>query len=222
MIKTFRIWVLIALFMGILMSFSIMNELQATVPSGKMSNGDLLTPPVSEKNSNKCKAAKPFWDGNKCVECIYTLDCTGNRICDKNKCLCPGKQTFDKTLGDCACDAKKYPIGEHVNQIKCACEKGYKQVKKNEGGYVCMTAEQEAAYKTIMAQAPVTGIAQASSQSQMVPDLTQPAKNQSESQTLDVQQDVQSTKVTDSNSENSFYPTIESGNMSQSREVAKP
>ena len=85
-----------------------------------------------------------------------------------------------------------------------------------------MTAEQEAAYKTIMAQAPVTGIAQASSQSQMVPDLTQPAKNQSESQTLDVQQDVQSTKVTDTNSENSFYPTIESGNMSQSREVAKP
>lgn len=85
-----------------------------------------------------------------------------------------------------------------------------------------MTAEQEAAYKTTMALAPVTDIAQLSSKFQTIPDLTQPTKNQSESQTLDVQQDVQSTKVTDSNSENSFYPTIESENMSQSLEVAKP
>lgn len=144
---TSRVWVLVALFMGILMSVSVISELHATTPMDKPSNGDMLMPPVSQKDSDKCKAAKPFWDGDKCVECIYTLDCTGNRICDKNKCLCPGRQTFDKTLSDCACDAKKYPVGDHVNLIKCACEKGYKQVKKQDGGYVCMTAQEEAAYK---------------------------------------------------------------------------
>lgn len=140
--KTFRIWLMIAFFMGILMSFSLMSELQATSINYNKSDVDTFTPPVSQKDSLKCKGAKPFFNGEKCVECVYTLDCTGNRICDKNKCLCPGKQTFDKVLGDCVCDAKKYPIGEHVNLIKCACEKGYKQVKKNEGGYECLTPHQ--------------------------------------------------------------------------------
>lgn len=144
--KTFRIWLLIVLFMGILMSFSIVSELHAAALSDETLNNETSGLPVSQKDSGKCKAAKPFWDGNKCVECIYTLDCTGNRICDKNKCLCPGQQTFDKALGDCACDAEKYPVGAHVNPIKCACEKGYKQVKKQEGTYVCMTVQEEAAY----------------------------------------------------------------------------
>ncbi len=149
--KTFRIWLLIVLFMGILMSFSVVSELHATAPSDKTLNNETSGLPVSQKNFGKCKAAKPFWDGNKCVECIYTLDCTGNRICDKNKCLCPGRQTFDKALGDCACDAEKYPVGAHVNPIKCTCENGYEQVE-TDAGYVCMTAAEHVAYKQAVSE----------------------------------------------------------------------
>lgn len=143
---TLKLWAFMALMMGVLLSVSVVNELQATGVSSQSNLHENNTPPISQKNP-RCHDSKPYWNGETCVECIYTLDCVGNRICDNKKCLCPGKQTFNSQLNDCACDEKKYPTGAHVNPITCACEKGYELVKKQEGVSVCMTKKEAIEYK---------------------------------------------------------------------------